>query len=371
MSRVASITTRGATLCSFAQQRPEATKVAGYRTWQQLGRQVRKGERAIMILAPIVYKQQTEDGADPSTESRVVRGFRSVPVFDLAQTDGDALPEIATRLQGSDPVYALRGLEVVAGELDYHVSIQPMTGTKNGECKFDKRVIEIRSGIAPAQMVKTLAHELGHVVLHNPQEQAKRSLTRPIAELEAESVAYVICREFGIDSGSYSFGYIAGWAGSGEDATKALEASASAIHRASHVVLSILHDGFTHGVDREVAELQRPRQVQFQELSDEIRGPLNTGNGGADWPEPLHHVNGQLRQSLLMTVPEACEALRVSRAQLYVMASKQHVIEMVHIGKLCRIPRASVEGYVEQLRQSAASQFIRGDFGLVDGEGQS
>lgn len=93
----------------ISRQYPEATKVAGYRTWQQLGRQVRKGERAIMILAPIVYTQKTEDAVEPSTQSRVVRGFRSVPVFDIAQTDGEPLPEIAQRLQGTDPVFAFVG----------------------------------------------------------------------------------------------------------------------------------------------------------------------------------------------------------------------------------------------------------------------
>lgn len=79
-----------------------------------------------------------------------------------------------------------------------------MNGTKNGECRFGSRTIAIRSGIAPAQMVKTLAHELRHVVLHTPEEQRKRPVDRPTAELEAESVAYVVCRELGIDSGSYS-----------------------------------------------------------------------------------------------------------------------------------------------------------------------
>jgi antirestriction protein ArdC len=190
----------------IAQQYPEASKVAGYRTWQQLGRQVRKGEKAIMILAPVVYNAKPKDGEEPSTEGRVVRGFRSVPVFDYGQTDGEDLPEIATRLEGTDPVHAFRRLQVVAGELGYTVSFEEMGGKKNGECRFDTRTIAIRTGIAPAQTVKTLAHELGHAILHNPEEQAKRPFDRSIAELEAESVAYVISRDLGIDSGKYSFG---------------------------------------------------------------------------------------------------------------------------------------------------------------------
>lgn len=71
----------------------------------------------------------------------------------------------------------------------------------------------------------------------------------------------------------------------------------------------------------------------------------------AGWPEPVHQVDGQLQRSLLLTVAEACAELRVSRPQLYILANKQHVIEMMHIGKLCRIPRESLESYVASLRQ--------------------
>jgi excisionase family DNA binding protein len=71
-----------------------------------------------------------------------------------------------------------------------------------------------------------------------------------------------------------------------------------------------------------------------------------------DWPEPMHTVEGTAQPSLLLTVPEACAELRVSRPQLYIMANKQHVIEMVHIGRACRIPRSSLESYVDGLRQA-------------------
>ena len=146
-----------------------------------------------------------------------------------------------------------------------------MNGTKNGECRFGSRTIAIRGDIAPAQMVKTLAHELGHVILHNPEDQTKRQIERPIAELEAESVAYVLCRELGIDSGSYIFGYIAAWAGGGEEATKALGGSASAIHRASHVVLDLLQNDLSRGVDQQVAESPaRFPHAWEQELADSL-----------------------------------------------------------------------------------------------------
>jgi excisionase family DNA binding protein len=334
----------------IAQQRPEATKVAGYRTWQTLGRQVRKGEKAIMILAPLVHKVQG-DGQD-GTEERVVRGFKSVPVFDLGQTDGNDLPQLAHRLQGNGAADALQHLRTVTADLGYRIDVTEFPGEKNGECNFHERVIRLRTGIAPAQMVKTLGHELAHAILHNPDEQQDRQLSRELAELEAESVAYVICRDFNIDSGEYSFGYIAGWAGDGERARQAIESSAAQIHRAVHAIM--------HSLDSPeqatAAEVPAPPSRHVEVLSDEIRGPMSVGNGGESWPEPLHHVNGKTVPSLLLKVPEACELLRVSRAQLYVLANKQHEIEMVHIGKLCRVPRASIEAYVERLRNTASLQ---------------
>lgn len=102
---------------------------------------------------------------------------------------------------------------------------------------------------------------------------------------------------------------------------------------------------------------------------EEMTASISVGHNGMDWPGPVHHIDGRVVPSLLLTVPEACAELRVSRAQLYVMANKQHVIEMVHIGKLCRIPRASVESYVERLRYQASPRVAPGGLALGDREG--
>jgi excisionase family DNA binding protein len=347
-------------------QRPDATRVAGYHAWQKLGRQVQVGERGINILAPIVYKQAAND--EQSTESpelRVLRAFRTASVFDVSQTKGEPLPEIATRLLGDEPIHAFRRLQSVAGELAFHVDITTLPGSRNGDCNFVDRVIRLRDDIAPAQMVKTLAHELGHVMLHFPSELPSQGLSRELKELEAESVAYVVCHELGLDSSLYSFGYIAHWAGDGYLADKGIETSAARINKAAHTILSVLERGdFGHE-----SRIALPRSSVAEPLSDDMRATTSVNHGSMNWPEPLHHVNGQVVPSLLLTVPEACTALRVSRAQLYVMANKQRVIEMVHIGKLCRIPRASIEAYVEQLRGTASLQPTHGDFGLGDGEG--
>jgi hypothetical protein len=190
----------------IAMQRPDSTRVAGYRSWQQLERQVRRGEKAIMIIAPIAHKKEIENPTEESTETRTVRGFRAVPVFDVSQTDGKPLPEVARRLTGGDPSFAFRRLQVVAGDLGYGILVEQFEGTANGDCNFEDHRIRVREGLEPAQQVKTLAHEIGHALLHNPERQAQRPIGRQLAELEAESVAYVTCQELGIDSGEYSFG---------------------------------------------------------------------------------------------------------------------------------------------------------------------
>ena len=190
----------------IAMQRPDATRVAGYRSWQNLGRQVRRGERGISIIAPIAYKNRVEDANTETLETRTLRGFRAVPVFDVSQTDGKPLPEILHRLSGDDPVFAFRRLQVVASDMEYQVSVEDLPGTRNGDCNFSEKIIRLRPGLEPAQTVKTLAHELGHAFLHHPDHLGERSMTRDLAELEAESIAYVICQELGIDSSDYTFG---------------------------------------------------------------------------------------------------------------------------------------------------------------------
>lgn len=210
----------------IAIQRPDATRVAGYHAWQKLNRQVNVGEKGIRILAPVTYKKSTiekpDTNPDDSPEVRVLRAFRSVSVFDISQTSGQPLPEITSRLLGKEPVYAFRRLSVVAGELGFHIEFTQLPGERNGECDFGTCTIRIRTDLDAAQVVKPLAHEFGHAILHFPSE----GMPKQVVELEAESVAYVVCHELGIDSSQYSLGYIAHWAGDGESAVRGIETSA-------------------------------------------------------------------------------------------------------------------------------------------------
>ena len=213
----------------IASQAHNATQVAGFNAWKKLGRNVRKGEKAIFILAPMVYKVADETS---DTEIHVLRGFKFVPVFDVQQTEGNDLPSICNRLAGDDPTNCYEQLISVANSLGFNVEDHTFTGSTNGDCSFELHRIRVEVTNTPAQRVKTLAHELAHAMLH--ADETNRSL----AELEAESVAYIVCQVLGIDSSDYSFGYVTSWAGGGEQAIATIKASCERIQSASHRLLS-------------------------------------------------------------------------------------------------------------------------------------
>ncbi|MFZ0059366.1 MAG: ArdC-like ssDNA-binding domain-containing protein [Acidimicrobiales bacterium] len=212
----------------IAAQCHEATQVAGFKSWRKLNRFVRTGEKAIWILAPMVYRR--DGGADGEAE-REIRGFKFVPVFDVSQTEGQELPSVCSRLVGDDPAGHFARLATVAQSLGFVVEDHGFHGTLNGDCSHAERRIRIEIGNSPVQRVKTLAHELAHALLHEDCDN------RALAELEAESTAYVVCRALGIDSGVYSFGYVATWAGGGEEAVAAVRASCGHIQRAAAAIL--------------------------------------------------------------------------------------------------------------------------------------
>jgi antirestriction protein ArdC len=223
----------------IALQRPDATQVGGYRKWQQFGRQVRKGEKGIAIIAPCVHKVRgtTVDG-DRQDETDVrVTGFTCAHVFDIAQTDGDPLPEICTQLLGDDPVDAFHMLETAARALDFTVDVVPLSDSLNGDCNHAIHRIRVSADVSPMQRVKTLSHEIAHAWLHGP-DRVPADMPRGVKELEAESVAYIVCQEFGIDSSQYTFGYVAGWAG--DCASNAISTSAHRIAQAARVILDLL-----------------------------------------------------------------------------------------------------------------------------------
>jgi N-terminal domain of anti-restriction factor ArdC/IrrE N-terminal-like domain len=218
-------------------QRPDATRVAGFNAWRKLDRFVRKGEKGIWILAPMVYKTDADEESSEDTTKRVLRGFKPVTVFDLSQTDGQELPEICTRLDGEDTGNVFAQLRDVALSLGFSViDTDELADGVNGDCSHLEHRIRVRTSNSPAQRVKTLAHELGHAILHEQYDD------RPLAELEAESVAFIVCANNGINSDDYSFGYVTGWAGGSNEARDAIKASGARIQQASDRILTAMSD---------------------------------------------------------------------------------------------------------------------------------
>ena len=159
-------------------------------------------------------------------------------VFDISQTDGRDLPEVCVRLTGDLPGDAYSQLRNVARGLGFSVQEEFLKQGTNGECSHIERTIRIEARNDERQQVKTLAHELGHAILHEPGEG--RPTSRALLELEAESVAYVVCQNLGIETGDYSFGYVATWSGGSTEARDAIKASGSRIQHAADQILTAI-----------------------------------------------------------------------------------------------------------------------------------
>jgi hypothetical protein len=198
------------------------------------------GEKGIWILAPMVYKSDAGDDAATGDEpTKVIRGFKPVPVFDVSQTDGAELPEVCIRLEGEDESGLYDRLRTVATSIGFTVENALELGGANGMCLHDEHRILVLETNSPLQQVKTLAHELGHAILHGQGDG--RPDNRELIELEAESVAFVVCAASGINSDGYSFGYVATWSGGGDEALAAIKASAPRIQRAASQLINALH----------------------------------------------------------------------------------------------------------------------------------
>jgi antirestriction protein ArdC len=200
-------------------QRPDATVVAGFNRWKSLGRFVKKGEKGIAIFAPCRYKTKVETDAGEEQTVQQIRGFRVVHVFDISQTEGEELPDldvVRPKLLDADaPDGVWDALAAQADSAGFEV-IRNRRGSENGYCDFSQKQIAVRPDVAPAQAVKTLIHELGHALLHS--DEVRRS--KEVAEVEVESVAYIVCDAIGLDSGEYSFAYVARWAEGSTDLLK-------------------------------------------------------------------------------------------------------------------------------------------------------
>lgn len=192
-------------------QRGDATRVAGYRKWREMGRQVRKGERGIRILAPVLrWVEDEDDNGAPVRVQRVV-AFKAVSVFDVSQTEGAPLPDVdrPQLLTGEAPAGLWDALAEQVTERGFDLDRADCTPA-NGVTRWDTRTVTVRPDVDDAQAVKTLAHELAHVRLHEPAI-VPFDHHRGLREVEAESVAYIVCRHFGLVTDDYSLPYVAHW----------------------------------------------------------------------------------------------------------------------------------------------------------------
>ena len=217
----------------IAMQRPGATLVTGYRNWQTMGRQVKKGEKGITILAPAPIKRKREqeildqnnkpllDGnGKPKTEEVevIIPRFKPTTVFDISQTDGE-------------PIETLAPEELTEAVADYELFMKAIKEVSPVPIRFDEiegeakgyyhsvdKEIVIQKGMSDSQTIKTAIHETGHARIHDKDLMAEQGIEkdRLTKEVEAESVAYCVCSAFGVDTSEYSFPYIAGWS-SGRD----------------------------------------------------------------------------------------------------------------------------------------------------------
>lgn len=263
----------------IAMQKPDATLVAGYTSWQRnFDRHVMKGERGIKILAPAPYKAKMEmEKIDPVTRKPVLDAdgkpvtemveimrpaFKVVSVFDVSQTDGKELPDIMVgELTGSIEQYedfwrALKEISPVPVELE------KIEGGAHGYYHLVDKRIAIDEGMSEMQTIKTLIHEIAHAKLHaaTPDEKTapEDQKDRHTKEVEAESVAYTVCQRYGLETSDYSFGYIAGW--SSDKETKELKGSLETIRSTAAEMIE--------SIDAKLKELAAQRE-QSAEVTQE------------------------------------------------------------------------------------------------------
>lgn len=203
----------------IALQRPDATQVAGFNAWKKLGRSVRKGERGIMILAPVMRRKNDQEEESEKAESEKKKRavtFRTAHVFDVSQTDGDDLPEFA-KVAGEPGVYIDRvRLQITAAgiQLDTDYIESGALGVSAGGA------ITIRPGLQPAEEFSVLVHEFAHELLHRGER--RHETTKQIRETEAEAVAFAVCHGIGLETGSAASDYIQLYNGSSETLQESL-----------------------------------------------------------------------------------------------------------------------------------------------------
>ena len=212
----------------IAMQKPDASLVAGFSAWKNnFGRNVIKGQKGIKIIAPSPYKvkqemkkidphtQQPIIGKDgkPVTEEKeiTIPAYKVVSVFDVSQTEGRELPDIAVNELTGDVERYRDFFAALEKTSPFAMEFEALSGGVKGRCNYEEKCILINEGMDELQNIKTAIHEIAHATLHDIDKDAPERPDRRTREVQAESVAYAVCQHYGLDTSDYSFGYIAGW----------------------------------------------------------------------------------------------------------------------------------------------------------------
>ncbi|MFX4288282.1 ArdC-like ssDNA-binding domain-containing protein [Zafaria sp. Z1313] len=266
---------------------PFPSFVAGYRQWQQLGRQVQKGQPGLQIFAPVTGRFASSNPADADSWRRLERGekpragevvrsrmiaARPAYVWDVSQTDGDPIPEppAPKLLEGEAPAELWEGLVAQVEAAGFTLLMVPHEGMihgANGMTDWQARTVTVRENMDPAAQVKTLAHELGHVLLHDPDSEDARH-HRGIGEVEAESVALMVGAAHGMDTSGYTIPYVSSWAArvDGKEPVEVVKATGERVRKAALGILDQLDtvmvaDGTPPGLDREAPKQEQPQRT--------------------------------------------------------------------------------------------------------------
>lgn len=214
-------------------QRPEATHVAGFHTWKSFGRFVKAGEKGIAILAPMALKRDKHDSSDsspPEEDEDCILRFRVVYVFDINQTEGEPLPEVA-QVHGEPGEYSHR-LKNLVRQMNIELSYSEQLGGALGVSKGGS--IVLKEGLDPAHEFTTLVHELAHEILHHGADRT--GTTKQTRELQAEAVAFVVAQAIGLDAGTASSDYIQLYRGDKAQLTQSLDA----VRKAASLILEAI-----------------------------------------------------------------------------------------------------------------------------------
>ena len=258
----------------IAMQKPDASLVAGFSAWKNnFGRNVMKGQKGIKIIAPSPFKiRQEVEKIDPHTQKPIIGkdgkpvteekeikipAYKVVSVFDVSQTEGRELPDIAVdELTGDVDRYKdfFAALEKTS---PVPIAFEEITGGSHGYYHLEDKRIAINEGMSELQTLKTAIHEIAHAKLHDidlnaPKDEQQPHIDRRTREVEAESVAYTVCQHYGLDTSDYSFGYVAGWS-SGRELSE-LKSSLETIRSAAAEIIN--------SIDENLAELQKAQDKE-------------------------------------------------------------------------------------------------------------